>query len=241
MQILLRKTLDIFLSKIYSIYIDRRSVEVGCDMKTVKEGEVRRREILVTARELFVTKGYEQTTVNDILRIVDIAKGTFYYYFASKEEVLEAIILDIVEEGARRAELILKDKSVPLVSRIMMAIMAQAPEFEGAEEIREEMHKVENTKLEQLYTKAMLKRMTPVLQEPILEGVEQDIFHLEYPTECIESILLLGHMMFDCDVFGWEMEEYPKKIQAFLCNTERMLGTEAGELKEFMRMFGQME
>lgn len=210
-------------------------------MKTVKDGEVRRREILVAARELFVKKGYEQTSVNDILKIVDIAKGTFYYYFASKEEVLEAIILDIVEEGARRAEMILKDKSIPLVNRIMMAIMAQAPEFEGSDQIKEELHKVENAKLEQLYLKAMLKRMTVVLKEPFLEGIDRDIFHMEYPTECIESILLLGHMMFDCDVFEWKMEDYPRKIQAFLCNVEKMLGTEEGELKEFIRMFGQMD
>ena len=208
-------------------------------MKTVKEGEVRRREILVAARELFVKKGYEQTSVNDILKIVDIAKGTFYYYFASKEEVLEAIILDIVEEGAGRAEMILKDKSIPLVNRIMMAIMAQAPEFEGADEIKEELHRVENAKLERLYLRAMLKRMTPVLQEPVLEGIDRDIFHMEYPTECIESILLLGHMMFDCDVFEWKMEDYPRKIQAFLCHAEKMLGTKEGELKEFIRMFGQ--
>jgi AcrR family transcriptional regulator len=210
------------------------------DMKTVKEGEVRRREILVAARELFVKKGYEQTSVNDILKIVDIAKGTFYYYFASKEEVLEAIILDIVEEGARRAEMILKDKSIPLVSRIMMAIMAQAPEFEGSDEIKEELHKVENAKLERLYLREMLKRMTPILQEPVLEGVDQAIFQMEYPTECIESILLLGHMMFDCDVFEWKMEDYPRKIQAFLCNVERMLGTKEGQLKELMGMFGQL-
>jgi AcrR family transcriptional regulator len=210
------------------------------DMKTVKEGEVRRREILVAARELFVKKGYEHTSVNDILKIVDIAKGTFYYYFASKEEVLEGIILDIVEEGARRAEMILKDKSIPLVNRIMMAIMAQAPEFEGSDEIKEELHKVENAKLERLYLRAMLKRMTPILQVPISEGIDRDIFHMEYPTECIESILLLGHMMFDCDVFEWKMEDYPRKIQAFLCNAEKLLGTKEGELKELLRMFGQL-
>lgn len=208
-------------------------------MKTVKEGEVRRREILVAARELFVKKGYEQTSVNDILKIVDIAKGTFYYYFSSKEEVLEAIILDIVEEGARRAENVLKDTSIPLVNRIMMAIMSQAPEFEGSNEIKEEIHKVENTKLERLYLRAMLKRMTPVLENPVLEGIDRDIFHMEYPTECIESILLLGHMMFDCDVFEWKMEDYPRKIQAFLCNAERMLGTKEGELNVFLNMFGQ--
>jgi len=206
-------------------------------MKTVKEGEVRRQEILMVARELFVTKGYEQTTVNDILKIVDIAKGTFYYYFNSKEEVLAAIILDIVEEGAKRAEQILKDKSVPLINRIMMAIMAQSPEFEGSEEIRDEMHKVDNAKLEQLYTKTMLKRMTPLLEVAVAEGVAADLFHLDYPRETIESILLLGHMLFDCNIMDWGMTEYPAKIQGFLANMERMLGTGAGELEDFLQMF----
>jgi AcrR family transcriptional regulator len=210
-------------------------------MKIVKEGEVRRREILIAARELFVKKGYEQTSVNDILKIVNIAKGTFYYYFASKGEVLEAIILDIVEEGAIRAENILKDKSILLVNRIMMAIMAQAPEFEGTDEIKDELHKVENSKLERLYLREMLKRMTPILQESVAEGMEQGIFHMEYPIESIESILLLGHMMFDCDVFQWEMEDYPRKIKAFLFNVEKLLGTKEGELNVFLQMFGQMK
>lgn len=209
-------------------------------MKIVKDGEVRRKEILIAARELFVNKGYDQTSVNDILKIVDIAKGTFYYYFTSKGEVLEAIILEIVDEGIIRAKDILKDKSIPLVNRIMMAIMAQAPEFEGADEIKEEMHKVENAKLERLYLIEMLKRMTPILQEPVNEGIQQDIFHTEYPTESIESILLLGHMMFDWDVFQWEMEAYPRKIKAFLFNVEKILGTKEGELNIFLQMFGQI-
>ncbi|MFA5527756.1 MAG: TetR/AcrR family transcriptional regulator [Peptostreptococcales bacterium] len=210
-------------------------------MKIVKEGEVRRREILIAARELFINKGYEQTSVNDILKIVNIAKGTFYYYFASKAEVLEAIILDIVEEGAIKAENILKNKSIPLVNRITMAIMAQAPEFEGSYEIEVEIHSVENTKLERLYLREMLKRMTPILQEPVIEGMEQGIFNMEYPTESIESVLLLGHMMFDCNVFQWEMEDYPRKIKAFLCNVEKLLGTKEGELNVFLQMFGQMK
>lgn len=207
-------------------------------MKIIKEGEVRRQEILIAARELFIKNGYDQTSVNDILKIVNIAKGTFYYYFDSKREVLEAIILDIVEEGAIRAENILKDKSIPLLNRIMMAIMAQAPEFEGKNVIKDQLHKVENSKLERLYLEEMLKRMTPILQESVNEGIEEDIFHMEYPLETIESILLLGHMMFDRDVFGWEKEEYPRKIKAFLFNLEKLLGTKEGELNVLLQMFG---
>lgn len=209
-------------------------------MKTIKEGEIRKKEILLVARKLFIEKGYEQTSVNDILKIVDIAKGTFYYYFSSKSEVLEAIVLDIVDEGIIRAKNIIRDKSIPLVNRIMMAIMAQAPQFEGADEIRVEIHDVENTKLERLYLIEMLKRMTPILLEPVAEGIKQGIFHMQYPTESIESLLLLGHMMFDCDVFQWKTEEYPRKIKAFLFNAENLLGAKEGELDVFLQMFGQI-
>lgn len=206
-------------------------------MKKVREGKIRRKEILSAARELFINKGYDQTSVDDILKIVDIAKGTFYYYFSSKAEVLEVIILNIVDEGVIRAETILKDKSIPPTNRIMLAIMAQAPNFEGSDELKLAIHNVENTKLERLYLKEMLARMTPILQEPINEGMEQGMFHMIYPIETIESLLLLGHMMFDCDVFQWAKEDYARKIKAFLFNAEKLLGAKEGDLSVFLQMF----
>ncbi len=206
-------------------------------MKTIKDGEERRKEILLTARKLFVQKGYDQTSINDILKIVDIAKGTFYYYFSSKEEVLQAIIMDIVYEGAARAEQILQDTSIPLLNRIVMAVMAQAPEFEDANKLADELHKVDNAKLEQQYRKTMLKKMTSVLEGAVKEAQEQGIIHTDFPKECIESMLLMGHMMFECDTFMWKAEEYQVKVQAFLCNAERMFGAKEGEFQGFMEMF----
>ena len=61
-------------------------------MRIVKEAEERRNEILDAAERLFSGKGYNHTTINHILDEVQIAKGTFYYYFKSKEEVMDAII-----------------------------------------------------------------------------------------------------------------------------------------------------
>ncbi len=46
-------------------------------MRIIKEYEERRKEILETAERLFLTKGYTKTTVNDILKEIGIAKGTF--------------------------------------------------------------------------------------------------------------------------------------------------------------------
>ncbi|MFA9464974.1 MAG: TetR/AcrR family transcriptional regulator [Velocimicrobium sp.] len=53
----------------------------------------------MAARELFVKKGYEQTSIRDILEIVDIAKGTFYYYFTSKEELHKVERIMGIKEG----------------------------------------------------------------------------------------------------------------------------------------------
>ena len=50
----------------------------------------RREEILDAAHTLFTTKGFQPTTMEDILRIVGIAKGTLYYHFPSKEQILKA-------------------------------------------------------------------------------------------------------------------------------------------------------
>lgn len=211
------------------------------DMKTIKDGEERRKEILLTARKLFVQKGYDQTSINDILKIVDIAKGTFYYYFSSKEEVLQAIIMDIVCEGAAKAEHILQDKSIPILNRIVLAIMAQAPEFEGANKLAEELHKVDNAKLEQQYLKTMLSKMTSVLEGAVKEAKEQDIIHTDFPKECTEAMLLMGHMMFDSNIFMWKAEEFPVKIQAYLCNAERIFGTKEGEFQAFMKMFKNVD
>ena len=119
-------------------------------MRNAKDGEERKKELLETARRLFITKGYEKTSVNDIIQEVGIKKGTFYYYFTSKEEMLEEMILEVVKQGAERARAVLKDESIPILMRIVMALQVQTPDMEGADMIHTEMTKSENAKLDQI-------------------------------------------------------------------------------------------
>ena len=82
-------------------------------MRIVKEYEERRKEILETAERLFLTKGYTKTTVNDILKEIGIAKGTFYHYFKSKEEVMDEIIMRIIKEDVTKAKRIVSNPDIP--------------------------------------------------------------------------------------------------------------------------------
>ena len=56
-----------------------------------KSPEEWRAEILKAAQELFITKGYEETSISDIMVKADGAKGMFYRFFQSKEEIMHQI------------------------------------------------------------------------------------------------------------------------------------------------------
>ena len=61
----------------------------------------RRQQLLDAARVLFAERGYHETTVDDITRAADVAKGTFYLYFSEKREIYHEVIrgfLDLIKE-----------------------------------------------------------------------------------------------------------------------------------------------
>ena len=69
--------------------------ESGAERRTkprvVKAAAVRRLELVDLAERLFLEKGYERTTVNDVIDAAGVSKGAFYHHFRSKEDLLEAI------------------------------------------------------------------------------------------------------------------------------------------------------
>ena len=61
-------------------------------MRPTQDPQQRINEILDAAEYLFSTKGYEQTTIQDIAKRMGVAQGTMYYYFKSKDKVMEGVL-----------------------------------------------------------------------------------------------------------------------------------------------------
>ena len=74
--------------------------------RIIKDPQVRRAELIDAALQLFLTSGYEKTMIIDIVKKAGVAKGTFYYYFPSKEAILEAIIASYATEVVLEIETI---------------------------------------------------------------------------------------------------------------------------------------
>jgi len=68
-----------------------------------REKLARQQEILAAARQLFLTHGYHETTLEEIARHAEFGKGTLYNYFSSKEELFLAIQEQLLTEFENRA------------------------------------------------------------------------------------------------------------------------------------------
>src|SRR5262249_24532 len=88
--------------------------------RPVKEQEytVKRRAILDAARRLVQTKGYEQMAIQDILDDLQISKGAFYYYFGSKQALLEALIEHLLDEGEQLLISIMHDPKLSALEKL---------------------------------------------------------------------------------------------------------------------------
>lgn len=56
-----------------------------------KPAEIRRSELMSAAETIFLEKGFVATSVDEIVRKADVAKGTFYLHFRSKDDILVAL------------------------------------------------------------------------------------------------------------------------------------------------------
>ena len=93
-------------------------------MRIVKEAEERKEEILDAAEKLFGMKGFDNTSTGDILDAVGIARGTLYYHFKSKEEILDGVIERMTKRMMQDAKKIAGNKELPVLERFTKAIMS---------------------------------------------------------------------------------------------------------------------
>ncbi|SDG27156.1 DNA-binding transcriptional regulator, AcrR family [Fontibacillus panacisegetis] len=207
-------------------------------MRTVKEAEERKNEILDAADELFGQKGFDGTSTNDILAKVGIARGTLYYHFKSKEDIMDALIERYNVRIISAAQEVAEDKSIPVIERIIRAVMALNISGGSSQEIMDHIHKPQNALMHQKIHKVIIQGVPSILTGIILEGIEQGMFSTPYPYECMEMVVIYANTVFDDDMVAMTNEERASRMLAFICNVERLLGAESGSLMSVMRMFG---
>ena len=202
-------------------------------MRVVKEAEERKDEILDAAEKLFAAKGFDNTSTGDILEAVGIARGTLYYHFKSKEEILDGVIERITNRLMQDAREIARNKQLPMLERLTKAIMSLNVETKIGHEVMEQVHRPQNALMHQKMQTTLLMGINPIITELVEEGIEQGICHTQYPESMVEMTMLYANTAFDeLNIAGNSPEQKEKKIAGFIYNVERLMGMKQGSLQE---------
>lgn len=176
-----------------------------------KQPEQWKREILTAAKELFLSKGYEETSVSDIMERAGGAKGMFYRFFESKEEVMHALGDQMFfENNPFEAVRGRSDLNGLQKIREMLAL-------DRADEEREEINTqaVEILKDPHILAAAVEENrrvLTPLWFELIEEGRRDGSIDTEYAKELSELLPLINFWLMP-SVFPADTEEIQHKCK----------------------------
>lgn len=184
-------------------------------------------KILHAAMLEFTTSGYNQTSVNKLIEITQLSKGTFYHYFKSKEAILDAIIDHWTDQILLHTRTIIQHHStsnaIELLTYVLIGL--NVPQEKPAADTL--IHAPENVLLHQKFASALIQRITPEICTIIEKGIQEHLFSVQLPHVMIE-ILLLSQYLFDENMFKWSNEQKREKIMGIIIALERLLGTKEG-------------
>ena len=145
--------------------------------------DVRRRELLQAAVRVFLGKGIASASVDDIVGAAGVAKGTFYLYFATKDDAITAVAEWMVESVANRIQAIAADDDRSPVERLLAfgAGVRQVGDQPYERDLVEVIHRPENRILHDRMGERALRRLAPAVVAIIAAGIERGQFRDQDP------------------------------------------------------------
>jgi AcrR family transcriptional regulator len=207
-----------------------------------KKDGVRKEEILVVAQRLFIERGYEATSIESILDAAGISKGAFYYYFKSKEELLDAQISAMSEQIGMALKQIMVDNTLDVFKKLRaIHDVSRSIKVRNKDLLKMYMILVNrqgNEKLRRKMVEQMQFTTLPVYRSIIEQGIGEGNFNTPSAEFASEMIICMAQRLYD---MIWklfvELDEHPenagkldKIVDLYEDACERLLGAPKGSL-----------
>ena len=154
-----------------------------------QDPQIRINEILDAAEPLFYSQGYHETAISDIAKKLGVAQGTIYYYFASKEDLLEALINREMADLIARIKLTVHAGNATPTGKMQIAIQT----------LLQSLHREEGLVFEYLHNERAIhfldrlsrqgkQLLAPTLLEIIEAGNQEKCFRTPQPRVVVNII-----------------------------------------------------
>jgi AcrR family transcriptional regulator len=193
--------------------------------RVIKKADERRTEILDAAQRLFMSRGYDATTVNDLITVVGISKGAFYHHFSSKDEVLHALVWRMAEQGLAAVMPLLEREDLTPLEKLKAFFnegqQYRKENFAALRSITKVLFREENLRLRLRSAEQMTEIIVPHLGRVLEEGAKQGEFEIEDPEETARLVLKLGSLLHEARAVALKIAE-SRRAEAILLLRRRV-------------------
>lgn len=198
--------------------------------RIVKNPQDRKIEILNAALELFLRKGFEETSVHDIVNKIGVAQGTFYYYFKSKEDVVDAIIEVYIKEIIDAVTPVGKEEGLSVQEKLVK--MARA-ETEVNFKYIKDLYSIRSVDIHARIISKMVDNLAPIYAGVLNDPLKGNISKIPHYIEFTEIIISASHILFDFGLFSPTREKFEARVSAITESMEILLSLEKDSLKGY--------
>lgn len=187
-----------------------------------------KRELILDALQDLLREGRAGTaSVSDIARKAGIAKGGMYYYFASKEEVFDALAqrqYDQVIAACHEKLGVFDGDALTKLKLLLFMYRSQAVDTS----IDVYLHQPENAAIHQKSMASILQGLTPIVAEVLTQGVVEGLFVCENPAEAAQLLLSVLVFLLDPGLFEWSDAQTVLKLETLSEFLEKGLQAPSG-------------
>jgi len=192
------------------------------------------KKLIDAAGRLFSEKGYSETSIDDICEEVGVTHGLFYYYFDSKQDIVEAITARLVEDITETLDDITNDPILGAQEKFMKLWIQSLQEKKERAYLTSVLmgDSPISRFVNQVYHDAV-EAMVPYLKEIVEQGVEEGVFDTEYPEQTMR--FWIHGRLHQIEKVSWDddVNEVFKTIKAEAHIVECLLGAKENFLTSF--------
>lgn len=189
--------------------------------------------ILDALQKLLENQNIQKISVSDIAQTAGIAKGSIYYYFPSKDAIVEALVERSYAASIETAKQLAKQKNIPPFTR--MALIFQACRNSSSEFLKQNKKNTHSSIQEQAllhhkYLRYIITELKPVLTEIIRQGIDNGEISFEHPASLAEIVLLVLTVKIDNTLIPSTREEIEQIILDLIVLLEKGTDNPKGSL-----------
>ena len=193
---------------------------------------IKSQKILDALQQLLEEKSIRHISVSEIAEKAGIGKGSIYYYYPSKDAIVDALIRRSYEQPLLTAKSLSSRTDISSFTR--MAMLFQACRNSSVVFIRQK-HRSETSAqdlalLHQKYLNYLVSELKPVLTEIISQGIACGEIHFDYPAALSEIALIVLAVKLDNSLVPSTPEEIEDTLKGLISLLEKGTGVPAGTL-----------